>query len=266
MTVDTPDWVGMTVLHHGKLTLFSNVSQVVAANATYSTGFFTLSKPGYWLFSNAVMAAAASNPFVLFTVTWRDSVTGNFLDEQEWVGPAGTSSAIRTNGRGPTTGDQVRIQVTNLDAVQSVTIKLIFLETTHAIARHDWRSNIDSSWSSISVNTQPAPCSVFSGTMFQGSPSIPANTTESYLMGLYCGTVYLAEQDAGATNLTISVGPFQALDSASGTPRLFNQLGSATGIRAVFALPRQPCIVVVQNFNAAAVVCNLNIGIQENAS
>lgn len=266
MTVDAPDYVGTTVLHHGKYQILNSGAQVIAPGATYNTGDQPVTKPGFWAFFTAIMAAAASNPFALIELTWKDAATGNILDIEQWVAPAGTPATIRTNGRGPVTGDQVLVKVTNLDAVQNMTIHLNLYEATHAIGRHDWRSQINANWTSISINTQVAPCAVISGVLFQGNPSIPANTTEKYQLGLYAGQVWYQESDAGTANLVVSVAPTQKLETASALANVYAFTGAAAGVHGMFTLPRQPCLLSVNNPNAAAVVCNLNIGILEYAS
>lgn len=266
MTVDNPDYVGATILHHGQSLVVSSGAQVIAPGATYNTGDQLVTKPGYWVFFTAIMAAAATNPFVLIEVTWKDAAAGNILDVEQWVVPAGTPAIIRTNGRGPVTGAHVLVKVTNLDAVQNMTIHFNLYETTHAIGRHDWRSQINANWTSISINTQVAPCAVISGSLFQGNPSIPANSVEHYQLGLYAGQVWYQESDTGASNLVVSVAPTQDLETASALANVYAFTGAAAGVHGMFTLPRQPCLLSVNNPNAAAVVCNLNVGILEYAS
>lgn len=266
MTVDTPDYVAVTSLHHGKNVLFNSGTQVVAPGATYNSGFFPFNKPGYLVFLTAIIGASTVTPFCLADVTWHDIGTGNFLDEQQWAVPAGTPNLLRTNGRGPTIGDGVRFQITNLDAIQSVTIHLIVFETTHASARHDWRSQMNNNWTTSVAGVQAAPCAPFSGTLFQGSPSIPANATEFYQLALYAGQVQFSEADAGAVNLSVTIGPTQDLETASSTAALYSFVGSPASVHGSLLLPRQPCVVKIVNTNAAAVVCNLNIGVVEYAS
>lgn len=266
MTVDTPDWVGMTALHHGKLVLFNSGTQVIAPGATYNPTSWITNKPGYFVYLDAQMAAVAALPYVEIDVMFRDSVTGDILEEQRWVAPAGTTGKLRTNGRGPAIGDSVDIQITNLDTVQNVTIHLVYVESTHAIARQDWRSGMGPVYQNTGANTAAAPCSPLGGVLFGGSPSIPMATTRSFAMALYAGEVWLAEQDAGASPLVITINGVAQLDSMTSTPQLWNQPGALAGVHGSLTLPRMPCLVNIQNTNAAAVVCNLSIVLTELAS
>lgn len=266
MTVDAPDYVGTTALHHGKYTVFNAGTQVIAPGATYNTGNIAFTKPGYWIFANAQMAANTVTPFVLVEVFWRDSATGTTFDDQQWVMPAGTAAALRIAGRGPVTGDQCQITFTNLDATQNVTLKAIITETTHAIARHDWRSIMNANWTTTALNTTPAPGAVFSATLFQGNPTVPATTTHSYLMGLYPGQVQFQTQDAGATPLNYSIQPVANLQTSLSATAVYAWTGAVAGVHGNFILPRQPCFLAVNNPNAAGVQFTANLTLLEYAS
>lgn len=266
MTVDNPDFVGSSALHVGKYNAFSVSGQVIGPSITYSTGNFAVTKPGYVVYIIAQMAAAALNPFVLADVTWEDGVTGDVLAAEKWVIPAGTATTIRTNGRGQTKGDQVRVKLTNLDLLKNVTVSFSLFETTHSAARDDWRSDMNGNWSSTNPNVFPAQGSPLSGTLFQAAPNIGAGVTNAYQFGLYAGQIEFFETDAGATGLSISISPTQDLDTSVTTTKIYSFTGAAAGVKGTLVLPRQPCIVSITNPNGVAVLCNLNIRVLEYAS
>lgn len=266
MTVDNPDYVSTIAQHVGKFQAFTSGARVINPSGQYSTGLFSMTKPGYVIWMTAIMAANAANPFCQVDLTWRDSVSGNLLGQEEWVIPAGTPLALRTNGRGQAKGDQLNVLFTNLDAAQSVTIHLAVYETTFAAARDDLRSDMNANWTTTAAGITAAPCARLSNTLFQGNPTIPASSFKSFQMGLYAGQVNAFEQDGGASPCKVTIQPTQLLETASAAVPVVEFAGSAVGVGVNVPLPRQPCLVVISNPNAAAVVASLTVGLLEFAS
>lgn len=265
-TVDTPDFVALTAAHHGKYQLNQAVAHVIGPGVSFGTGSILFSKPGYYFYMTAIMAAAAVNPFVRVDMIWKDSVTGFVLAQEEWVGPAGTAAAIVTRGRGQTKGDQLAVQVTNLDATQNVTINLSVYESTHPAARDDLRSDMNANFSTVGAAQLPAPCATLSNTLFGGIPMIPGAGSEVYVLGLYAGQVNVFELDSGAMPLQLTIQPIQQLGTMSALTPIDEFSGAAAGSLRVLTLPRQPCEVIIGNPNAGAVACTLSITVLELAS
>lgn len=266
MTVDMPDFVSVAAAHHGKYVSYQPGAQVIVPGTPFVSPIIPVTKPGYWMHFGALMAASSANPFIGILVAWIDSTTGVTFISERWVGPAGTAAGLGTFGRGQVKADQVQITITNLDAAQNVTVTPIFIETSHSTARDDWRSQMNGNWTTSTVHTFDAKGSFLSNTLMQEVTSIPATTTQFYLLPLYAGQVMVNEVDTGAANLIIGVIPTQDLDTSNGITDYVDFTGAATGVNKVFTLPRQPCLVRVQNTNAAAVTLNIAVLITELAS
>lgn len=265
-TVDSPDFVDTTSIHHGSYVAYNPGAQVIAASGVFTSPLIPITKPGYWMHFASLMAANAANPFILIQVAWIDTLTGVTFISEKWVGPAGTLAGIGTFGRGQVKANQVQLIITNLDAAQSVTVTPIVIETSHSPARDDWRSQMNANWTTTVAHTFDAKGSFLTNALHQQVTSIPATTTQFYQLPLYAGQVMINEVDAGAANLIIGIVPTQQIDTANGTPDLIDFTGAAAGVNRICTLPRQPCQVRVQNTNAAAVTLNIAVIITELAS
>lgn len=252
-------------LLHGKAQIGSAANQVIAALGQFSTGNLTVTKPGYWIRITAQMAANTGTPFIKVDVQWSDSATGALLAEEKWFIPAGTTATLRTTGKGPVKGDRVNITFTNQDSAQSVTLSYNLVETTHAIARDDWRSSMGSQWTSTLANTSFARGDILGNVLMSDSPNIPGTTTLNFQLPLYAGRAGVFISDSAATHILLTAYPFADQDLA-----LINNIvavrGSADGTFTEVALPRASCTVALLNLNAGAVAPVVAITAMEYAS
>lgn len=207
-----------------------------------------ISKPGYLLNISVRVSAAATVPFLQIQLNWKDSVTGLQTGNEHWYIPASSAGTILTIGKGPTKGDQLAINLQNLDPAQAMTVTLAVWETTHSIARDDWRSDQPLNVPGLTATT----CDPFGGLIINQVGTLPANSSAFFLMPLYAGklSIYAAMNQTGKIQ-------FNAMQPAGppGTSYVNNQLGVqpiTAGTPAQFEQDtgRWPIICLITNTTA----------------
>lgn len=263
---EAPDYFG-TRLIHGVNALLSAAQVTAAGNGSASFPTVAVNRPGYLIRVDANYSGAApTNPFTAINVSWLDDTGTVTMAEEQWIIPvsiSGTSCEI--SGDGPTKGQYCLITVTNLDTTVSVTVTITLLETTHHIARDDWRQ----------MNMPAIPGQTLAPFAFPrggiliaavgGAFSVPAHTQFTYLLPLYAGQVWF--NFLANTALQIDLITALPILQAPGNPGIILwQDTSLTAIQIDLVTPRVPCALQVNNQSAAAITFAICGAILEFAS
>lgn len=255
---------GGTPLLHGVKQLFTVSGQVVGPLASFNTGFFTVTKPGYLINIRANHGVpTAAIPFVQADVEWRVNASGALDTAEEiWYIPGGNNTNRRTTGRGPTKGDQMRVTFTNGDTVNSVTLSITIWETTQHAARDDWRSD-----SSTASTIAPAiKNDNLANIVASDNFNVAAASQVQRLLPLYAGPVNLWINQNAAAGSTVTVDPVGDYTLNPRNPVAeYDWTQAPFGLKNLY-LPRCPCQLVVFNAAGAAVTFNVGMASLEQAS
>lgn len=248
---------GGAPLLHGARRLFTVGSQVVAASGTFSTGNITFTRPGYLIRVTCQMSAAgAVQPTVKADMSWTVAASGSPITAQEqWYLPAGSVTAMRTNGKGPTKGDTLNITFTNGDATDTVTLFVDVWETTQHVARDDWRStgSVASAGGGAIGNQNQA------GLIATDSFSVPASSSVTKNLPLYCGQAAVFVNQNSAAGSQISFNPGSIFSAAFLATFVVIDWTVSAHIVTLVNLPRGYCQLIATNNAASAQVCAVSI-------
>lgn len=220
----------------------------------------SLNQAGYELQVQLGINNASANPFLDMIMTWSDSVTGLVVSTEEWVLAAGPN--VNNNIymiKGPTKGDQLSMNLINLDGAHTLTATV-----TVAVNSRGWtRDKIYT----LAFNNPPGFTSA-GGRGFTNviatldNLSIGAGNSVSRILPIYAGDVWLwVDQQgnaAGSANLTLSLVP----TSIFGTASIFGASpsggpGSGTGI--VKRFPRSHVLLTYTNGGTVSSTVNLKV-------
>lgn len=248
---------GGTPLLHGVKSVYSSGSQVIPASGTFTTPNITITKPGYLIRVTAQMSAAnAVQPTVKADLSWTVAATGTPITAQEqWYLPAASVSAMRTDGRGPTKGDTLSIVFTNGDTVDTCTIFVNVWETTQHIARDDWRStgSVASAAGGAIANQN------FANLIASDSFSVPAATTITKNLPLYCGQAAIFLNQNTAAGSQVSINPGSIFSSTFLATSLVLDWTVQGHVVTIVNLPRGYVQLLAFNNGAAAAPCAVSI-------
>lgn len=259
------DWLGQALVH-GINEIVSQSVNTVPGNSTLATTV-TFSKPGYLIVVSATIPVAATNPFINVNLRWEDNVPVSF-ESQDWQFPATSSgNSYIVSGVGPVSGQQLLLSFTNLDVAQTATVTYSLMETTHHIARHDWRNANNSRVppGTIPGQTLALGANMSAGilTEFVGTPAALTN----YLMPLYSGQVWLSYQIVvPAANVgELFISPYnnagvRYFDTGSIAPSTVIQNAVAV------TLPRKPCFLQVDHSGSTTTQYAVSVTAMEYAS
>lgn len=199
--------VNGTPLLHG-LTNRYNATSTVAHNATGVIGPLTITKPGYVISLSVTIPNTATASLLGVQFIWKDSFTGVQTDEEHWYIPMAASGTLPVYGQGPTKGDQLTVNLVNFDGAQTATVTMTIWDTTHHIARDDWRGTFFPGIISGAPFTNGAQLTDDAFSLFLGEVTafnIAAATTALFGIPLYCGqiSISIGLSVAGNTNVKI---------------------------------------------------------------
>lgn len=248
---------GGAPLLHGVRLVYQNTAIAVPALGTFNSGNITFTRPGYLIRMTVQMSGAnGSMPSIRTQLSWRvNAQGGSFTSVETWYVAGGGSQTRRTNGRGPTKGDTLQIDLTNGDAGNSATIQIQVWETTQHIARDDWRGD-----NSVAGNNgQGAANDAMANIIAQEIVSINAGATMIHNLPLYAGQVDIwINQNTGAGS-TFQVFPAGDFNTGPALPLAnIDWTAPPHGLTGVI-LPR--CWCQVQAFNGAGAVASLQYSI-----
>ena len=240
---------GGTPLLHGAKQVYTVIGQVVAANGTFSTGAIPIAKPGYMIRIAAQMSAAgAVTPYMEADLTWSVTPnTGQVTAEEIWYINCGGGSSVRTNGKGPTKGNQLNITFTNGDLVDSCTINVQVWETTQHITRDDWRNSGGIAGAASTAIKGDGLANIVANDTF----NVPAGTTLQKNLPLYSGQANAWFNTNAAAGSKITIVPAGDFVVNSSSPlAVFDWTQVMTAPISVI-LPRCPCALQILNNGGA---------------
>jgi hypothetical protein len=231
---------------------------VAAGGGKVTRGPFLTNQVGYEIAISVQCNAGATSPFFEADLLWSDSVTGQNVAEEIWQMGMSSGAPQQFFGTGPTKGDTLTISFTNPDPVGPATFSYSINANSRVYTRDDWRQRTINTVPGFNQANYNQRGSILIGT----APSVPAGGSVIRIMPLYAGnvTVCLASQgQAGG----VLIEPLDVLGGIPGVPlAAFNIVanGVATGQAA---LPRSPCLLIIQNTGGAAQLFSCIITINE---
>ena len=255
---------GVPILHG--FSSFSAPQQSIPANSSVTlnspTGGFTA--PSYFIQLAPVTTTnvGVTNPFIQVTMKWCiDSGYTTIIAREDWIIPVGQVAAfVATFGKGPVKGPYLQIVFANLDPSVSMTLNWALAQSSHPIARDDWRGN------GASIFGVPAANGVLAfGNILAAfnSVSIPGSASNQYILPLYAGAAWLTANSSLA-NINISVQ--STIHNAIVHQEISVPLTTASAQEQLVMLPREVCYLNVKNTNAGANLFTCAIIAQEYAS
>lgn len=230
-----PNGVG---LNHTWNELF-NASFLVAPNNVPTNLFpaITLTKPGYFGFITVQCASAAStSPITELIMNWLDA-SGRLINQDHWFLCGFSGAAMQYTIEGPQKAAALVMTAVNFDTVGNSTLQITYGETTHHIARDDWRCLTQTSAGNIPISPSPvtgitgdpASLQLASG----ASPLLAANGSALIALPLYCGQIQVSLENNASASWAWGLNPIGQNNrpiatekvSAVGffqTPQLFN--------------------------------------------
>jgi hypothetical protein len=249
-------------LTHGFGTDASAASYTITAGSE-SFEFFNIARTGYYVAINISIPAAATIPFLGVNMIWQSAATGLDVAQEQWYVPASSTGAVNIWGKGPTKANSLVIGFKNFDPAQTMTVTFSLYETTHHIARDDWRSSAPSA---VPAFTAPPSSDPFALVLLAaGLLSIPGTTTRTYLLPVYAGQASFTYTTSAALN-NINLAAYDP--STSTNPFLYTAAPAAASLvnAAPVTLPRCATLLTLNNTAAGAVTVNLSVMALEYAS
>jgi hypothetical protein len=244
-----------TPLLHGVNVLDQLVVNVGAGATVHK--FYAVSKPGYLI--NIFCRYSGTNgtgtlPFVGVNLRWYDPASNSQMGSDQWytvITPSG--GFVPLYGKGPIKGPELDISFANFDN-QPVNVSYEIIETTHHIARDDWRSDKVSGVNGFPGPTFSDPFALILGeVIFNG---FGANAFVNALMPLYAGQVIvnISSSVSQAMSLGVNVQDAAMISAGGGNISIFNQTFAAarTFGPITINLPRAPCNFVLGNGPSSA--------------
>lgn len=240
-----PDWSGHQILH-GTDAVLAQQTISLTAGQSKTTANALVTRPGYLISILGSASASVSVPFVEVTIRWFDSTGTVQLGITDWIIPCTTSADTAIFGQGPCRGGSFTVTTKNLDGVHALSLTVAMYETSHHIARDDWRQSFSNS---APPGFTWAPNSDMPlGTLIvdQSVGNFPAGST-TYLLPLYDGVMSLSAE-SGTSNVTISV--VTAVLSTNNF--VFKLAAGVAQNNLIVPLSRQPYILTVANSGTSA--------------
>lgn len=240
----------------------------LAANSAIDLGPFTLNKPGYLInIRPQYTGASGALPFILVRMRW---TTGNLeIGYQEWILPVlPNGNYCPIIGQGPIRAQKLLITINNLDPAQAVTPFFDIWESTHHIARDDWRTATVFGYIGPPGFNAPPGANRFSTNELIAvtGQALAASASTNFLLPAYAGEVFLnfVAGTGQLVNVTFQV-PTILPSFAGGGAGIFSDTAGGGTFRLIF--PRCPVLVGVANpSSTAAIVWSMFISTQEYAS
>lgn len=235
-----------------------------------SYGPYNVNQVGYEILFGAMKASGAgaqTNPFCLVQLVWSDSVTGVTLGSDTWTCPIAGAFAANGQfpiyGRGPTKGDQVTINIQNLDSV-SMNYNVSLFQNARTYATDDWRWNN----SILTLGGVTAPTGYTLGgipydesILGQSNLTVPATTgVVSRLFGMFNGPCNFDMAGSGPAASNVSVTLQQTPTTVYGNNKIFaaNEAGTPTA----YIGPRGPINITIANTGSTILTCTFTTIVQ----
>jgi hypothetical protein len=255
------DFVPATVSVPSDVPLAYETGQSIGAGSDIVLGSYTITMPAYLVYVNASISDSATVPFITARMVWIDPVNGIDVDVQSWTLPAGSVSAV-TAGRGPTRAGSLQLILSNNDPTYDISCSVAIYQSSRAVTRDDWRQPNSPAVPGYVVPASDPPALAL-GWFAQ---SIPATTTDTYLLPLWSGqaTVQLINDAAAAIQAWLI--PVLPPDPSWTDTAIWQFNGTAETETQQVALPRAPCTMSIRNTTAAAVTVGWAVTGQEFSS
>lgn len=215
---------------------------------------------GYEIGITGIAGAGSTIPFVTVQMFWYPDANPNTkaIATQYWsipLGVSGTNGTVIT-GRGPQYGAFLKINIHNLDSVQA-TMTLNLNSNGRLIQRDDWLWDVGNSVNVPTYTLAGATGQYGNQLGMLSSASIPASSSQTFLLGMFSGpvTVRFAGTTGGVLNYILNAVPSQRF----GTGALLNETPSQEFVSSPFYLPRGPVSVTISNSDTSAHGANMTI-------
>jgi hypothetical protein len=255
-----PDYGGTPVVTGSALLI--NANGVTVGQHLTSIKTAMISRPGYILQIEAhnSTSSAVSMP-VQVEMAWTDTGTNSVIDRQIfWILAGSTANLHYVDGRGPTAGDKISVEITNFCAsADTLTYSLLLLEVSHTFAQHDWRT--DDSFSFSPAGWTPLDDDMLVGVLCGAAAvSLTAGASRTIILPFYSGPVFLMFTTAsGTTDLTATLTVEAEADIAAPYPAWQGKSDANGNLTAQAWLPRAECAVTVKNGNAGTQAVSISI-------
>lgn len=213
-----------------------------------------MTQPGYEIGVRCSMPAGTGTlPFVAFTMTWTDSVTGIQTARRDVVCTAGNGAgnAIVSYFNGPCRGNTLKVVATNIDPAVTVTIDWTINQTSH-VYEHDQAGQLAYPGTAPNGFNNAGGING-TGVILWEHPTLTASSQQAFLCALYGGDVFISVDTIGiSVPVTISLtdAPGYATGSTSG-----EFFGSSIAGGSTFTLPMtlpfSPVLVTMGNNSTA---------------
>ncbi len=231
----------------------------LGAIASPVAGYAMADGLSYDITVNLIAGSGSTVPFVQLLLAWfdSDSASAQSVARQAWLLPMGASGTIGTNirGRGPQTGQYLKISAQNLDTV-TCTIQVQVNSVSRTVADHRWLWDAAGSQNVPTYNLVPDGLGIANCLGAVQSFSVPANSSKSWLCGLYSGRAYVRFGSGASTpviEVTLTPQPQSVFGSVLLGEELTGQadpdIGDFTG---ELILPRAPCLITFTNTDSSA--------------
>lgn len=229
----------------------ATVGQVVnlAGNAvTFVNNYLT-----YEIHARFSSVSASTVPFSTFLLTWyADAAASVPLYRERWtVATNAVSGGTSIFGTGPVRGAYMQLTVTNEDPTNAMTInglQIVLNSRPFPNISPDWRTvNPQESIPSYLVPTIGNSDDGILGIV--SAVSIPANTTDNFVFGLFNGSVSVTVEAPGAGTINLAVTPTAFVSGSGGRSQVGNALSFTSGgsQSEMLNLPRSNLILQCAN-------------------
>lgn len=246
------------------------INLAVPAGTTSAAQVIQFSRPGYLInVRPQYSGASGATPFALLTVRWQDANPGT-VDLGDFscvvkVNAAGVYSPLLIAG--PVRGNFASVTLANFDGAQPVTWLMDTFETTHHIARDDFRDADIGGYTAPPGFAHGSVCSPSAGILGGDiNLNINAGATDTAILPVYAGEVQYSYNTNGGP-IVVNIGFFIPNNGALGSNLLWNEtVGAAQAISHRFIHPRSPVVISFQNTSAGALRVTWSAELQEYAS
>jgi hypothetical protein len=262
VTTDSPDWAphvalasqvaatGVPLLR-GTNKLGSAPAVIIGPGATVQLlTDVPVSQPGYeGLFVLNLPAGAGTTPFASVIFNWFDSVTTFNVDSEFFALTAGNGSAnaLQYYVRGPCHGDQLSLQITNLDGAQNMTLLWVLNQTSHVWLTHRIAQPVYAQTAPVGFTNPSGTPGI--GLLAASTPTINPASTTSRLLAACNGKALLAVDNFTGTNAMwcklVDPGTLYSAAGAVSAPVLSLAAGQVASTEV--ALPHGPMLLSVRN-------------------
>lgn len=249
----SPDWGGSAPLSQSITAIQAASVSIPAGGQQTFTGM--ISRTGYEIMVQLVNSTTGSvkTPVKIF-VTWLDTTSGIVVEKQLWWVSSGDATGAHVIlGRGPSAGNQVKVQVTNFSgAAPSLLASVTLLDVARTYVGHKWETDVTTGpvFPGFTAAASDLPAGIIAAAAAQ---PIAAAGSVAFLLPLAPGPfVLVGFTTSGTTDGEYSIEA--ALDTlVGGIAHPLDQLTDAKGdIFAQSSLPREQMTITLHNHSAGS--------------